>query len=52
MIGGLVTSFIMELLIYPVVFYYSKRGELRRIMAAATTVTAPASGVETDSDRP
>jgi copper/silver efflux system protein len=30
MIGGLVTSFIMELLIYPVIFYYYKRGEVRR----------------------
>ncbi len=30
MIGGLVTSFIMELLIYPVIFYYSKRWEVSR----------------------
>ena len=28
MIGGLVTSFIMELLIYPVIFYYYKRWEV------------------------
>jgi len=32
MIGGLVTSFLMELLIYPVIFYLYKRWEvLRRI---------------------
>jgi Cu(I)/Ag(I) efflux system membrane protein CusA/SilA len=30
MIGGLVTSFIMELLIYPVIFYTAKRLALRR----------------------
>ena len=30
MIGGLVTSFIMELLIYPVIFYYYKRWEVSR----------------------
>ncbi len=30
MIGGLITSFIMELLIYPVIFYYFRRGEVLR----------------------
>jgi Cu(I)/Ag(I) efflux system membrane protein CusA/SilA len=30
MIGGLVTSFIMELMIYPVIFYTAKRIALRR----------------------
>ncbi len=32
MIGGLVTSFIMELLIYPVIFYFYKSHEVRRKM--------------------
>ncbi|QDU74549.1 Cation efflux system protein CusA [Bremerella volcania] len=32
MIGGLVTSFIMELLIYPVIFYFYKSFEVRRRM--------------------
>jgi Cu(I)/Ag(I) efflux system membrane protein CusA/SilA len=31
MIGGLVTSYIMELLIYPVVFYTAKKFALRRV---------------------
>jgi Cu(I)/Ag(I) efflux system membrane protein CusA/SilA len=30
MIGGLASSFILELLIYPVLFYYAKRFQLRR----------------------
>jgi Cu(I)/Ag(I) efflux system membrane protein CusA/SilA len=30
MIGGLITSFIMELLIYPVIFYTAKQVALRR----------------------
>ncbi len=29
MIGGLASSFIMELLIYPVLFYLAKRATLR-----------------------
>ena len=32
MIGGLGTSFLMELLIYPVIFYLYKRGEVLRQM--------------------
>ncbi len=32
MIGGLVTSFAMELLVYPVIFYFHKRPEVRRLM--------------------
>jgi Cu(I)/Ag(I) efflux system membrane protein CusA/SilA len=35
MIGGLVTSFIMELLIYPVIFYTAKRIALHRQFRAA-----------------
>ncbi len=31
MIGGLITSFIMELLIYPVIFYFHKALEIRRL---------------------
>jgi copper/silver efflux system protein len=31
MIGGLVTSFIMELLIYPVIFYFHKRWQLKHL---------------------
>jgi copper/silver efflux system protein len=30
MIGGLATSFVMELLVYPVIFYQAKRIGLRR----------------------
>ena len=30
MIGGLATSFVMELLVYPVIFYQAKRVGLRR----------------------
>ena len=30
MIGGLVTSFLMELLVYPVIFYTAKRIALSR----------------------
>lgn len=37
MIGGLTTSFIMELLIYPVIFFVAKRFELRGLARAATT---------------
>ncbi len=36
MIGGLVTSFIMELLIYPVIFYFYKRPEVRKLDQTAT----------------
>ncbi len=32
MIGGLVTSFAMELLVYPVIFYFYKRREVRKLM--------------------
>jgi len=39
MIGGLTTSFIMELLIYPVIYYTAKRIALRRQF----TRNAPAS---------
>jgi Cu(I)/Ag(I) efflux system membrane protein CusA/SilA len=35
MIGGLITSFIMELLIYPVIFYTAKRLALRRELRQA-----------------
>jgi len=35
MIGGLTTSFIMELLIYPVIFFVAKRFELRNLVRAA-----------------
>ena len=41
MIGGLVTSFAMELLIYPVVFYLYKRWEVRRIMRSAEAQGEP-----------
>jgi Cu(I)/Ag(I) efflux system membrane protein CusA/SilA len=39
MIGGLVTSFIMELLIYPVVFYTAKRVALRGRFRGRPTVS-------------
>jgi Cu(I)/Ag(I) efflux system membrane protein CusA/SilA len=51
LIGGITVSFVMELLVYPVVFYLYKRRGLRKAWAAATTanpaapatiVTAPA----------
>ncbi len=35
MIGGLITSFIMELLIYPVIYYFYKSFEVRRRMRHA-----------------
>ncbi len=37
MIGGLVTSFAMELLVYPVLFYLYKRWEVRRLIQQAET---------------
>jgi len=37
MIGGLTTSFIMELLIYPVIFMVAKQFELRRLQRVAAT---------------
>jgi Cu(I)/Ag(I) efflux system membrane protein CusA/SilA len=36
LIGGITVSFVMELLVYPVVFYLYKRWELRREWGAAT----------------
>ena len=36
MFGGLLTSFAMELLIYPVIFFVAKQFELRRMQRAAT----------------
>ncbi len=33
MIGGLVVSFLMELVVYPVVFYLAKRWQLRRVFS-------------------
>lgn len=35
MIGGLATTFVMELLVYPVIFYFGKRAEVGRLMRAA-----------------
>jgi hypothetical protein len=35
MFGGLLTSFVMELLIYPVIFLVAKQFELRRLKRAA-----------------
>ena len=32
MIGGRVTSFIMELFIYPVIYYFYRSFEVRRMM--------------------
>ncbi len=32
MIGGLVTSFARELLVYPVIFYFYKRREVRKLL--------------------
>jgi len=40
MIGGLATSFIMELLIYPVIFFFAKQWELRKERRAAESVPA------------
>jgi Cu(I)/Ag(I) efflux system membrane protein CusA/SilA len=34
MIGGLITSFIMDLLIYPVIFYFYKRWEVQRLASS------------------
>jgi Cu(I)/Ag(I) efflux system membrane protein CusA/SilA len=33
LIGGITISFLMELLVYPVIFYLAKRWELRKVMA-------------------
>jgi copper/silver efflux system protein len=44
MIGGLVTSYIMELLIYPVVFYSAKRLAMRRQFRKAEMAPVPATG--------
>ncbi|MFQ5730558.1 MAG: efflux RND transporter permease subunit [Planctomycetaceae bacterium] len=41
MIGGLVTSFIMELLIYPVIFYFYKRREVRKHSCTASRTAHP-----------
>ena len=46
MVGGLVTSFLLELLIYPVLFYAAKRWNVTRAGSdkdRATTAVAPAS---------
>lgn len=40
MIGGLLTSFLMELLIYPVIFYFYKRWEVRRRMNQEAAVSS------------
>ena len=48
MVGGLVTSFLLELLIYPVLFYAAKRWNVARAgsdAGSATTTPAPASPV-------
>jgi copper/silver efflux system protein len=47
LIGGIAVSFVMELLVYPVVFYLSKRWQLRNELATQhgrglTTMAAPA----------
>jgi len=48
MIGGLATSFLLELLLYPVIFYYAKRvamwREARREEPTADAATAAAGG--------
>jgi Cu(I)/Ag(I) efflux system membrane protein CusA/SilA len=50
LIGGITISFLMELLVYPVVFYLAKRWELRmewdgsRACPGRSTVTATAAG--------
>ena len=35
MIGGLAVSFLMELVVYPVVYYLAKRVQLRRVLVEA-----------------
>ena len=40
MLGGLFTSFLMELLIYPIIFYVAKRWGMRRITGAIVSVPA------------
>ena len=41
MIGGLATSFIMELLLYPVIFYIAKSIALRRTWRTAPPLSSP-----------
>ncbi|HEV2294741.1 MAG TPA: efflux RND transporter permease subunit [Tepidisphaeraceae bacterium] len=42
MIGGLLVSFVMELLVYPVIFYLAKRWDLRREHAIDEPITSRA----------
>ena len=44
MIGGLVTSFAMELLVYPVLFYLYKRWEVLRMLRGANAQPQPLEG--------
>ena len=45
LIGGITVSFVMELLVYPVIFYLWKRWELRRTWRAGRSATeVPATG--------
>ena len=46
LIGGITVSFVMELLVYPVIFYLAKRWELRREWGPAKSVTARSAGFD------
>jgi Cu(I)/Ag(I) efflux system membrane protein CusA/SilA len=41
LIGGITVSFLMELLVYPVVFYLAKRWELRKVWSATARPSQP-----------
>ena len=45
LIGGITVSFVMELLVYPVIFYLYKAWQLRREWAEASTPASPREAV-------
>ena len=46
LIGGITVSFVMELLVYPVIFYLAKRWELRKEWGAEKPIRAPSAGFD------
>ncbi|MBI4511374.1 MAG: efflux RND transporter permease subunit [Deltaproteobacteria bacterium] len=50
MVGGLVTSFLMELLVYPAIYYLWRRGDLRAGPPTAMAATSSVAGPEAAAD--
>ena len=46
LIGGITVSFVMELLVYPVIFYLAKQWELRKEWGATKPIRAPSTGFD------